>query len=468
MHIHFVGVAGTGMGPLAGLLRSQGHRITGSDTAFYPPIGPALEAWDIEILEGYDERHLEPAADLIVVGNVCRKDNLEASAALENGLNVISMPEAIETLILHKRPSYVVSGTHGKTTTTALLAFLLQRNSVEPGYLIGGAPLNFKTSFSLGNPTHPFVIEGDEYDSAFFEKTPKFWRYRPSAAILTSIEYDHIDIYPSQEHYEQAFVEFVKRIPKDGLLVANAADAAVCRIATQAPCKVIFVGVEETGAFHHKPNWRIRAVSASKQGQHFSLVNPEQRTINGISPLYGKHNLLNTLSAFALCRHQHDIKEENLLDAMSEFRGVKRRQEMIAEHADIRVYDDFAHHPTAVSETLWAIRHKHPEGKLVAVFEPRSATSCRKLHQHVYPKAFALADRVLLAPVGRKNIAQEDQLDTQDIALHIGEHATACSSIDEILSTLVTELKPHDTVVLMSNGSFEKLGPRLSTALSKR
>src|SRR5215510_9601446 len=244
MHVHLIGVAGTGMGSLAGLLKKAGHRVTGSDSAFYPPMGDALARWGIETLQGFDPQHLVPPPDLVVVGNVCRPSNVEARAAIDGGLPYKSFPAALRQMFLEQRRSFVVAGTHGKTTTSALLAFLLDRTGHAPGFLFGGIAADFPESFRAGRSGGPFVVEGDEYDSAFFEKTPKFWQYAPEIAVIHAIEHDHIDIYPDMASYRAAFQRFVALIPQHGLLVANAADAEVRAVAEGAACRVSFYALD--------------------------------------------------------------------------------------------------------------------------------------------------------------------------------------------------------------------------------
>jgi UDP-N-acetylmuramate: L-alanyl-gamma-D-glutamyl-meso-diaminopimelate ligase len=271
MHVHLIGVAGTGMGSLAGLLRKAGHRVSGSDSAFYPPMGDALRNWGIETHQGFDPAHLLPRPDLVVVGNVCRSSNPEARAAIDGGLAYTSLPKALEELCLRGRRSFVIAGTHGKTTTTALTAHLLDALGAQPGFLIGGIPLTFPESFRLAPEGAPFVIEGDEYDSAFFEKTPKFWHYTPEVAILQAIEHDHADIYPDMASYRAAFAGFVERIPASGLLVANAADAEVRAVAARAACRVAYYALDGDDTGEITPEWVAAKVAPSAELAAFDL-----------------------------------------------------------------------------------------------------------------------------------------------------------------------------------------------------
>jgi len=459
------------MGALAGLLKQAGHRVTGSDVAFYPPMGDKLLAWGVELRRGYTPENVADRPELVVVGNVCRRDNPEARAAIDGGLPYLSMPGALETLFLADRHSIVVAGTHGKTTTTALVTHLLRATGRAPGFLLGGVPRDIPESFALGEPGGPFVIEGDEYDSAFFEKQPKFFRYRPERVILTSVEHDHIDIYPTMEAYRAAFIGLVERIPEHGLLVAHAGSAEVRAIAKHARCPVRFYALDGEDTGDVTPVWLAAPAPSEGEAQPFDLFFGGSACGRVYSALSGLHNLQNALAAIAVCAEGEGVGVTALGRALSAFRGVKRRQELLAVADGVRVYDDFAHHPTAVRETLRGLRARHPAGKLVAVFEPRSATASRKLHEAAYAEAFDAADSVWLAPVGRKEIADAERLDTARVAQAIaagGKHAEAPSDHDALLSGLLAELAPGDHVVLMSNGDFGGLHDRVIAALTLR
>jgi UDP-N-acetylmuramate: L-alanyl-gamma-D-glutamyl-meso-diaminopimelate ligase len=470
-HVHLIGVAGTGMGSLAGLLGKAGYLVTGSDTAFYPPMGEKLLDWGVRTMRGFDAAHLTPAPDLVVVGNVCRRDNVEARAAIDGGLPYLSMPGALEQLFLKERQVFVVAGTHGKTTTTALVTQLLRAAGRDPGYLLGGVARDFDESFGLGAEGSPFVIEGDEYDSAFFEKQPKFFRYRPWGTILTSVEHDHIDIYPSMESYRAAFHGLVERIPEDGLLVAYAGDPEVRAVAKRARCRVSYYALDGDDTGDVTPVW-LAALAPSEGGATtFDLFFGGSSCGRVRSPLSGAHNVKNTLAAFALCAEGASVGVSALSKSLAAFRGVARRQELVAAVNGIRVYDDFAHHPSAVRETLDGLRARHPEGRLIALFEPRSATASRKLHQDAYVHAFRAADLSLLAPVGRKEIAVDEKLDVARIAermRELGQDARAPESHEAIVALLLDEVRPGDTIVVMSNGDFQGMVDRLCAALVVR
>ncbi len=471
MHVHLIGVAGTGMGALAGLLRAAGHRVTGSDTAFYPPMGEALVRWGVETMEGFRPENLEPAPDLVVVGNVCRRDNPEARAAIDGGMRYASFPQTMEEIFLAERPGFVVAGTHGKTTTTALLAYLLHAAGKDPGFLVGGVPRDFEAAYRLGGERAPFVIEGDEYDCAFFEKKPKFWRYEPHAAILTSLEHDHIDIYPDMASYRAAFDGFVERIDPEGVLVAWAGDPEVRAVAKRAQCRVVYYALDGEDTGDVTPTWLAAEVAPQGGAHPFDLFIGGTSAGRMYSPLSGRHNLKNAVAAMALAAESQGIAVRDLGGFLRSFRGVRRRQELIGIAGGVRVYEDFAHHPTAVRETLGGLRARHPEGRLFGVFEPRSATASRNLHQAEYPRAFRPADVTILAPVGRPEIEDAERLDVASIVESIastGRSATAAPSIDAIVEQLRAEARPGDTVVLMSNGAFGGIYDRVLVSLALR
>lgn len=490
MHVHFIAVAGTGMGALAGLFKAAGHDVSGSDVAFYPPMGPALERWGIRLVQGFDPAHLDPKPDLVVIGNVCRPTNPEAKAAREGGLKTTSMAHALAEYILEGTAPLVVAGTHGKTTTSALAAFLLHEVGRDPGFLIGGIPKNFDTSFRLPNASAggggarlplvteagaalrrtPFVVEGDEYDTAFFEKTPKFWHYRPEVAIVTSIEHDHIDIYPSEESYRAAFRGFVERVPERGLIVAAANDAAVVDIVSRsARAEVAWFALEGDDTHGMPPHWLAAPVTADASGQTFDLYAGGMYAGRVGMRIPGHHNVRNALAALAAAAQGYGAPLDALTAALARFEGVRRRQDLLFEARGVRVYDDFAHHPTAVDETLRALRARHAEGALFAVFEPRSATACRALHQEMYARAFGAASRVIFAPLGRPDIAESERLDLARLVTDLraaGKEAEAAPSIEAIIETIARDARPGDTVALLSNGAFGGIYEKLRGALS--
>jgi UDP-N-acetylmuramate: L-alanyl-gamma-D-glutamyl-meso-diaminopimelate ligase len=483
MRVHLIGVCGTGMGSLAGLLKAAGDDVSGSDVAFDPPMGPALERWGIRLLRGFDPAHLEPPPDRVVVGNVCRPDNVEARAALERGLSVTTMVGALAERVLSRTSPLVVAGTHGKTTTTAMAAWLLEAAGREPGFLIGGLPQNFAHSFQLpaggrrerrlplaGRRT-PFVIEGDEYDTAFFEKTPKFWHYRPEVAIVTSIEHDHIDIYPDEAAYRAAFAGFVERLPESGLMVAHAGDAAVVEIVeSTARAPIAWYGIEGDDLHGRPPHWLATPPESDERGQSFDLFVGGSAAGRAVLRASGRHNVQNALAALAAVCQGFGVPLPSALAALARFEGVARRQQLLDEIGGVRVYDDFAHHPTAVLHTLAGLKRRHRQGRLWAVYEPRTATACRKLHQRAYLEAFGSADRVIFAPLGR-DIAEGERLDLDalvDGLVARGRQAERAPSIDAIVERLCAETRAGDSVALLSNGAFGGIHGRLLEALRAR
>ena len=470
MHVHLIGVAGTGMGAFAGLLKAAGHRVTGSDTAFYPPMGDALKAYGVETMTGWNPAHLDPRPDLVVVGNVCRKDNPEARAAIDRGLAFRSFPKALGELFLATRKSLVIAGTHGKTTTSALTAYLVESMGLDPSFLVGGIPKNFTESFRLGTGS-AFVVEGDEYDSAFFEKIPKFWSYRPWGAVITSIEHDHVDIYPTMDSYRDAFRGFVARFPADGIIVANAMDREVVNVCQKAPCKVVYYALDGRETFA-TPTWTAAAIAPSNGVQPFELFVGGAKIGVAMSPMMGEHNVMNAAGAIALLTEGMSLPAEALFKKLPGFQGVKRRQELRGVAGGVFVYDDFAHHPTAVEATLRAMRGHHPGGQLIAIFEPRSATASRNTHQAEYPAAFAAADLAIIAPVGRSEIAASEKLDVVAIAAAIEKRGRRAEtvvpgpgSVDAIVARVKSVARSGDVVAVLSNGAFGGIHEKLLTAL---
>jgi UDP-N-acetylmuramate: L-alanyl-gamma-D-glutamyl-meso-diaminopimelate ligase len=459
------------MGAFAGLLRAAGHRVTGSDVNFYPPMGDALKAWGIETMTGFSPDNLNPAPELVVVGNVCRRDNPEARAAIDSGLNVRSFPKALGELFLATRRSLVIAGTHGKTTTSTLTSYLLDQAGLSPSFLVGGVPKNYGESFRLGEGG-AFVVEGDEYDSAFFEKIPKFWSYRPWSAIITSLEHDHVDIYPTMDQYRDAFRGFVSRLAPDGVLIANAADAEVVRACAKAPCRVAYYALQTDHCFAD-PVWSAAPIAPTRGQQPFELFVGGAKIGVALSPMMGEHNVRNALASIALCSEAMHVDPAQSMKALSGFKGVKRRQELLGSPNDIYVYDDFAHHPTAVNVTLAGMKAHHPKARLCAIFEPRSATASRSTHQQEYPAAFASADYTLLAPVGRPEIAASERLDVSTVVDAIVKRggiaetvAMDAHSVDTIVEKVSHWARPGDVVAVLSNGAFGGIHDKLLRALA--
>ncbi len=491
MRIFIVGVAGTAMGSLAGLLKELGHDVAGSDIAFFPPMGPALEQWGVRCFEGFDpevlkgDSHQGKPPEAIVVGNVCRRDNPQAVAALELGIERMHLADALRRFVLPHTSSLVVTGTHGKTTTSSLCAHLLTQVGLEPGYLIGGIPQSLGKSFrpvkkrllhksgvvATGRAT-PFVLEGDEYDTAYWEKTAKFLHYDAEVAVLTSIEHDHVDIYPRAEDYENAFLRLMEQLPAQGLLIAYAGDQKVVELSQRARCEVAYYGLSDE-PHAASPHWLGALAQSDASGTSFDLYAGGVLAGRFVSPLSGRHNVKNCIAALAACAQGYGAPLAALMEPLAEFQGVKRRQEIVGTPRDITVYDDFAHHPTAVAETLAGLRLRHGQGKLIAIFEPRSATACRKMHQHAYETAFAAATHVILAPVGRSELSAEERLNVPLLAQRLQEttgtpeRAWALSDVESIIKKACELAAPGDAIAILSNGAFGGIHGKLVQALGQ-
>jgi UDP-N-acetylmuramate: L-alanyl-gamma-D-glutamyl-meso-diaminopimelate ligase len=459
--IHLIGICGTGMGALAGLLARAGFAVSGSDAHPYPPMSTELESLGIDVVEGYRAENIEHRPELVVVGNVCRRDHPEAAAARRLGLRCVSMPRAVRDLFLADSEPLVICGTHGKTTTTAMLAYLLRAAGRDPSLLVGGVTADFGAGHHLGSGSH-FVIEGDEYDSAYFEKRPKFLSYMPSAAVITSVEHDHVDVYPTEEDYRRAFYELAKIVRK-GPLAVYAGDRTALEVARGASVPVVGYAVE--GDLEQGADWL-----AVPDGPLAADVIAGGRKIARLElPLAGRHNARNALAATILAHEAAGVPLALIEEALPGFGGVARRQQVVCNSAGVTLYDDFAHHPTAVNETLSALAARHPDGRLLAAFEPRSATACRRLHQGRYAEAFDDADEAIIAPVGRE-IPDEKRLDTTLLAGQIsarGTPAAAAADLEEVVDRIMSLVGPGDAVVLLSNGSFGGIAERLAARLAE-
>ena len=459
--VYLIGICGTGMGALAGLLKQAGYDVSGADDGVYPPMSTHLAEQEIPVLEGYDPAHLDPPPDLTVVGNACTPTHPEAAYAREQRLVQQSFPEALAHCFLtEERRPLVVTGTHGKTTTTGLLVHLLRHAGRDPGYLVGGVPQDDGGSYALGTDA-PFVLEGDEYDSAYFDKRPKFMHYRPRHAVVTSVEYDHADIFADPADYRGAFESFVGLLPPDGLLALCGDEPAVRALADQADATVRTYGLDDAN------DVRADDLTATPDGQRFSLRLGGART-EALLPMYGPHNVQNALAA-ALLAHREGVRRSAIVEGLASFAGMKRRQEVRGRPNDVLVLDDFAHHPTAVRTTIEAVRAAHPDRRLVAVFEPRSNSSRRKIFEASYGEAFDRADAAFLkAPPVRHNDDADAMLDPDAVVRSIrdrGTPADAFEDVDGMLPALLDTLRPGDVALLMSNGSFDGLHDRLLAAL---
>jgi UDP-N-acetylmuramate: L-alanyl-gamma-D-glutamyl-meso-diaminopimelate ligase len=476
LDIYIIAIGGTGMAPLACLLQEQGHRIRGVDGPLYPPMSTLLERAGIRPAVGYDAAHLEPAPDLVVVGNAVRRDNPEAVAAERLGVPLLSMPQALARFFLAGKRPLVVTGTHGKTTTTAMAAWVYSQCGAEPGYLIGGAPRDLPGSFARGGDglpgrlpmsareaAHRFIVEGDEYNAAYFDRGAKFLHYRPETLILTSVEYDHADLYASPEALREAYRQVIAQLPADGLLVACGDTPEVRELARRAPCRTVLYGLEEANEL------RPESLRAASDVSSFRVRDAASGEVTIDLPLAGGHNVANALAVWAAARRD-GLEAGRVAAALAGFHGVARRLEELGSRGGVTVVDDFAHHPTAVGKTLQALRQRFPGRRLVAIFEPRSLTAGRAMFFDAYRQAFAAADRVLFAPTfysGR--LSAEERLDFAALAGELaagGVTALRFASVDDLLAEAVAGSRPGDVLVTMSSGSFEGVPRRLLAALN--
>ncbi|MCB0342577.1 MAG: UDP-N-acetylmuramate:L-alanyl-gamma-D-glutamyl-meso-diaminopimelate ligase [Pseudobdellovibrionaceae bacterium] len=460
-HVHLMGICGTAMASLAGILQEMGYKVTGSDQNVYPPMSTQLEKLGIAIMQGYKKENLEPKPDLVIVGNVISRTMPEAEALLASEIPYTSLPKAMGEVVISGRHSLVVSGTHGKTTTTSMMAWVAEVCGRDPGFLIGGIPENFEKSFRKPRGEW-FVIEGDEYDTAFFDKVPKFIHYKPEYVIVSSLEFDHADIYNNLEDIKKAFRQLVELVPPTGLIVANADDKNVMDVVTSAKCRVVTYGIN--GGDYQAAD---RAVMVGRN--QFAVKTKEGRVADLAIKQFGPHNTLNALSVFALTRELGWPLGE-VLQGLATFKGVKRRQEIIGEPNGITVIEDFAHHPTAVKLTLATMKEVYPKRKVFAVFEPRSATSRRKVFQQDYIEAFKQADEVILSePFDQSKIKEEDRFSSGDLVTSLmgaGVPSKVFQSADEIVEYLGVTAKPTDVILLMSNGAFGGIYGKLLSRLS--
>jgi UDP-N-acetylmuramate: L-alanyl-gamma-D-glutamyl-meso-diaminopimelate ligase len=462
LDIYCIAIGGTGMAPLACLLQSLGHRVRGSDGPLYPPMSDLLARAGIVPHVGYDPAHLHPAPDLVVVGNVVSRTNVEVVETERLELERVSMPQALARFLLADRRPIVVAGTHGKTTTSAMLAWVYTHCGRDPGYLIGGAPRDLPGSFRVGTGER-FVVEGDEYNAAYFDRGAKFLHYRAESLVLTSIEYDHADLYPTEERLIAAFAGLVDLVPAHGLLVACHDYASVRAIESRARCRLVSYSARPGGA-EVAP---LRPPMVEEDATCFELDWRGDRVALRL-PLFGSHNVGNAAAAFAIACADGLVPSQ-VAAALSTFHGVRRRLEKVGRAGDVVVVDDFAKHPTEVEKSLEGLRAAHPTRRLVALFEPRSLTSCRSFLHDAYLEAFARADVVILAPVyyaARFDAAEI--LDLPALAQQLvarGVATRSAASYEEVLRMALETAQPGDVLVVMSSGSFDDLPRRLLRAL---
>ncbi len=466
--IHLMGICGTAMASLAGLLKERGFRITGSDQNVYPPMSTFLTELGIDIMEGYRASNLDSRPDFVVVGNVISKHHEEATALLKSGIPYASFPETLRDRVIEDRHSVVVAGTHGKTTTTSMMAWICEQEGLKPGFLVGGLPKNFSRSFQDPGGDY-FVVEGDEYDTAFFAKVPKFCFYKPRSVILTGVEFDHADIYDCLEDVVRAFSSLLKLIPEHGgCLVYNAEDKQIKKILHLYKGPQISYGLREG-------DWTADSIEHLNHGLSFDVLYKSKRVERLFVPMFGSYNVLNSLSVYALSQHlgfQSDMKS-----VFADFKGVRRRQEIIGEPGGIQVIEDFAHHPTAVRATIESFQkrkgkddgneNEKSHGKLFVIFEPRSNTSRRNIFQNEYLEALKLSDHLLISePFGELSPACES-LNVQAIVSEVSRTKPAHSfrRVEEAVRIVKDQARAGDRVLIMSNGGFQDIYKKILKTL---
>src|SRR5271157_2907932 len=475
-HIHLIGICGTAMASLAGMLQERGFRVTGSDAASYPPMSTFLESLGIAVAQPFAETNLNPRPDLVVVGNALSRGNVELERVLDERIPFCSLPQILHDEFLVGKDVLVVAGTHGKTTTTSMLAWIFETAALHPSFLIGGIAENFGRSFGLGEGKH-FILEGDEYDTAFFDKGPKFMHYFPDSVILTSVEFDHADIYKDLDAVETAFKRLVNLVPRRGRIVAfDSGESAGASLSSSIDrcLKKAFCPVERYGALVPKGDragWRIANLQLGEERTSWSVVRDGKPWADFEFALGGEYNVWNATAAAALAAN-YEISKDVIAKALETFRSVKRRLEVKAEVNGVTIIDDFAHHPTAIAGTLRALRTVYPGRRLWVVFEPRSNTLRRKIFEGELVESLALADQVIVASVYRADAIPEAQRLSVgaivDGLVRAGKPARELADADAIVTAIAPELRSGDVVAILSNGGFGGIYDKLPQRLNSR
>jgi UDP-N-acetylmuramate: L-alanyl-gamma-D-glutamyl-meso-diaminopimelate ligase len=458
--IHLIGICGTAMATLAALLRSRGYDVRGSDQNVYPPMSDFLLQQGITTLQGYSADHITADIDLVVVGNAISRGNAELEEVLDRKIRYCSLPEAVRDHFLWAARSIVITGTHGKTTTTSLAGWLLTHGGADPSVFVGGIAENFESSYRIGGG-RAFVIEGDEYDSAFFDKTAKFLKYLPDIAVVANIEFDHADIYPDLDAIRLAFRRLVNLVPRRGLLLLGADNADALALRPHARCRV------ETFGLSDGSNWQAHDLHVSATATTFGVRRDRVSLGTFELPLLGAYNVRNALAAIAVGAAA-GLHTDTMVEGLRKFRGVRRRLELRGTASGVAVYDDFAHHPTAIGETLSGVRSAYPDRRIWAIFEPRSATSCRRIFQADFARALARADRVILPAVFRSTLPEAERLSTEVLIEDLrtaGVDARYIPDTAEIVRTVAKDARSGDLVIVMSNGGFDDIHQKLLSAL---
>jgi UDP-N-acetylmuramate: L-alanyl-gamma-D-glutamyl-meso-diaminopimelate ligase len=455
-HFHFMGICGTAMGSVAAALKERGFKVTGSDENIYPPMSTFLEEHDIGLSEGYRAENIPADVDVVVVGNAMKRGNPEVEAVLNRKLFYLSLPEVLRNYFLRGRHNLVVTGTHGKTTTTALLAWIMEKAGRKPGYLIGGIPKNFGQGARL-NDSKYFVIEGDEYDSAFFDKRSKFVHYLPELVIVNNIEFDHADIFNNLDEIKLSFRRLLNIVPQNGMVLLNGDDHNCVEVARDCLAQMVEVGFSKNCA------QRIRDVAYSSKGSRFKLGEDTFEI-----PLIGEFNVRNAAMAATAARF-YDVPKAKIGNALKSFTGIARRQEVRGEERGVKVIDDFGHHPTAIAQTLTALRQRYSGHRIWAIFEPRSNTTRRAVFQEQLPDALKLADGVFISQVAKlEQIPEKERLHPEAVVESIaqtGRPAFYEENADAIVDRIAPKLQPKDVVAVFSNGAFDNIHEKLLARL---
>ncbi|MCI0515257.1 UDP-N-acetylmuramate:L-alanyl-gamma-D-glutamyl-meso-diaminopimelate ligase [candidate division KSB1 bacterium] len=459
--IYFIAICGTAMASLAGMLKTLGHEVYGSDENIYPPMSTFLADHGIPVLQGFSESHLVPQPDLVVIGNAMSRGNPEVEYVLDHKIPYQSLPVVLKEYFLQGKTSLVVTGTHGKTTTSSLIAWLLEKNGGDPGFLIGGIPENFNCGYKV-SLSHFFVVEGDEYDTAFFDKGPKFFHYLPDIVVINNIEFDHADIYNNVDEIKLNFRRLINLIPRNGLLIANGDDPNVRELLGLAFCTVATFGSSP------ELDWHFQKMTATDTGVKFSLFQKTEHFADFQIPLAGEHNVRNAIATI-IAGNWLGYTASEMQAAFTTFKGVRRRLQLKAEINDILIFDDFAHHPTAIRETINGLRQRFPARRLIAVYEPRTATAKRNRFFNDYLEAFAQADAIIFSAIHRPDkvkgdrLLQVDELFQEFKARH--KAAWQIPNVPQIVAFLKDQLQPGDVLLVMSNGSFDNIHEKLIQAL---
>jgi UDP-N-acetylmuramate: L-alanyl-gamma-D-glutamyl-meso-diaminopimelate ligase len=463
-HVHFIGICGTGMATMAAMLRDRGFRVSGSDEGVYPPMSEFLASRQIAVAKGYAISNLEPRPDLVVVGNALSRGNPEIEYLLNFKIPYASFPEALKEFFLRDKVPVVVTGTHGKTTTTSMIAWVLQSAGFRPDFFIGGIAENFQSSYGLGGGRH-FVVEGDEYDSAFFDKGSKFLHYMPDVAVIGNLEFDHADIFPNLEAIRVQFSRFVNLIPARGFLVVGGESGPALEVARQSLCQ------RETFGIDAPCDWSVRDIQPDATGVAFDILYAGKLFRRVRLPLLGTFNMKNALAATAALHHL-GVAEDDVRDALESFKGVRRRLQLREQVDGIGIYEDFAHHPTAVRETLRAVRDSLRPSRLWAIYEPRSATSRRNVFQTEIAEALAVADLIAMPALFKpEKVPAGERLDLDRLVEDLkraGRAAWNLESVDGIIDRVCSDARTGDLIVILSNGGFGGICEKLPAALRNR